>query len=118
VDFQTATDFVSLDFIGSNTGTDPDEIGIGRMFAYDSGDALLATVTTDQVGGLLFNEVQTLTIARPTPDIAYIQARRLGDNAVAVDHLVYNEVPEPATLAVCGLALAGLAGYTRRRRRA
>jgi len=117
VDFQEPTNFVSLDFIGSNTGFDEDEIGIGEMSAYDSSDVQLAIVTTALAGGLKFNIVETLTISRPTRDIAYTLARRRDDNAVAVDHLVFNDVPEPASAVLVFLGFGAVASRVRRRLR-
>ena len=59
----------------------------------------------------------TESIARPGFDIAYILAGGNVAEAVSLDNLQVrvSDVPEPATLALLGLGLAGIAASRRRR---
>jgi len=59
----------------------------------------------------------TASITRPGFDIAYILAGGNVAEAVSLDNLQVrvSDVPEPATLALLGLGLAGIAASRRRR---
>jgi hypothetical protein len=104
-DFATATDSVSIDFI-SNNGSD-----FGFLQAFDAGNNLLGSYTT---ADLSLNQFETMTIS--ATGIAYILASGLDSaSSGGLDNLRFNfNVPEPGTLALLGLAFAGLA-FARRK---
>lgn len=110
VDFAALTDFVSIDIIGNDSSDD------GRLLAYDAMNTLLATYTT---GALGTGQVETALISRGSADIAYVIAT--GDanesDSISLDNLNYNSgvIPEPASIALLGLGIAGI-GYQRRKR--
>jgi len=110
--------FVSLDFV-ANDDFDP-----GFLRAFDENDVLLAEVTS--FGTLGTGVVETLSITRGAPDIAYVLAAGFGSDDLSLDNLVYDlgetppppiaHSPEPGSCALVGLA-AGIAGWRRRRRK-
>ena len=103
-DFATATDSVSIDFI-SNNGSD-----FGFLQAFDAANNLLGSYTT---ADLSLNQFETMTIN--ATGIAYILASGLnGASSGGLDNLKFGTVPEPGTLALLGLAFAGL-GFARRK---
>lgn len=108
VDFNMLTDLVSLDVIAN------DDSDVGSLQAFDSSDVLLDLVTTST---LMLGEVETLTIARGSSDIAYILATGFGGDNVHLDNLRYNLVPEPTSIALIGTAGPLFVGLVWRRRR-
>ena len=108
MDFAQPTDFVALDFI-SNNGSD-----FGLLNAYDSSGVLLASYTTAQ---LSLNQLETMSITRLAPDIAYITAGGVdGASSGGLDYLRYGTlgVPDAAsTLALMGFSAVGLLAYRR-----
>jgi subtilisin family serine protease/methionine-rich copper-binding protein CopC len=82
-DFATATSSVSIDIV-PNDSSDP-----GLLRAYNAAGVLLQEVTCPATPLGTFT---TLTITRPTPDIAYITAAGVGGDNVNLDNLVVGGV--------------------------
>jgi len=95
-DFDQPADYVAIDIIGDDYGGD-----VGILYAYNSNDEPLATITTGVLG---YGEVFTAQISRPGYDIAYIIAggEPTGGYTVHLDNLTANVVPEPGTLCLLG----------------
>ena len=96
-DFDQPADYVAIDIIGDDFSGD-----VGVLYAYSSADVLLDLVDS---GDLAYGEVFAATISRPVFDIAYIIAggSSVTDDAVHLDNLTANVVPEPATLLLLSL---------------
>jgi hypothetical protein len=92
VDFDNPANYVSIDFI-SNNGNDQ-----GILEAYDSMGNLLSSVIAVSSGAPHGAE-----IIWPSFDIAYVIASGTGGEALCLDNLQANVVPEPATVLLVGL---------------
>jgi hypothetical protein len=79
VDFAAPTDTVSIDAISD------DDLDRGTLSAYDSAGTLLGTYNT---ADLAAGAIETMTIARPTADIAYVIATGLGPELITLDRLI------------------------------
>ena len=113
IDFDYATDFVSIDIIGNDPPGSIPPTDQNRMDAYNAADVLIATAVS---APLLIYEVENISISRPSADIAYVVVGDdpLGDN-VHLDNFAYNNlIPEPSTMVLLCL---GCMGCWRRRRR-
>ena len=116
-DFLILADMVAIDCIATD---EYDEMG---LYAYNSSNVLIdsATAIIQNAAGTWV----TLSVTSPAFDIAYVYAHGIGTspsfpgypNGVSVDNLRANVVPEPATLSLLGLGLAGVAFVKRARRR-
>jgi len=108
-EFSSPASYVQIDLIF-------DDDDIASLWAYGSSGDLLDIFTAAGDGR---NPVRfaTESIARPGFDIAYILAGGNVAEAVSLDNLQVrvSDVPEPATLALLGLGLAGIAASRRRR---
>ncbi|MFK7767248.1 MAG: M4 family metallopeptidase [Mariniblastus sp.] len=82
-DFDIPQSTVSID-VGSDDASD-----VGLLRAYDASDNLLAEVTSDAIGA---GGSETITISRPTADIAYVIAAGKGTDITPLDNLVYQVV--------------------------
>jgi hypothetical protein len=78
VDFASPTDSVSLDFISD------DSADHARMEAYDANNNLLDSYTT---ASLSTNQFETMTISRPSADIAYVIASGIEGQIGYLDNL-------------------------------
>jgi uncharacterized protein (DUF2141 family) len=87
-DFAQPADSVSLDFISSSIFGQS-----GILQAYNASGTLLATYTTATLSA---GQVETMTIHRPTPDIAYVVAYTNTGSFGRLDNL--QVVDEPATV--------------------
>ena len=116
IDFDVATDFVSIDLIYGDDG-------IGNLSAYDVNGNLLNSVTGQGDGrgessALCppFCDLYTpASIQRNSADIAYILAGGVGAEPVYLDNMQYNVVPVPAAVWLFGSGLLGLVGFVRRK---
>ena len=79
-DFDTPTSFVSID-VGSDDSSD-----VAFLRAYSSTGALLEEVVS---GSVSTGGSQTISIMRPSADIAYIISAGLGSDITPLDNLVY-----------------------------
>ncbi len=110
-DFDQPADYVAIDIIGDDYGGD-----VGVLYAYNSADALLETVTTPVLG---YGEVFSAAISTGSFEIAYVIAggEPSGQHTVHLDNLTANIVPEPATVFLLGIGGLVLIGRIRNRRR-
>jgi hypothetical protein len=67
-------------------------------------------------GGTDWTTYYALNLVTATPDISFILYSTASDGAVGATRLVYDQVPEPATLSLFGIGLTGL-GFARQRKR-
>ena len=116
-DFAVPTDYVAIDVIADDS---PDA---GILTAYNAGGVELDSV---QSAVISFGEVDTMVISRGSADIAYIlaggtrwygYASGTSEDDIHLDYLRTERptaIPEPASAAI---ALMGLAGLARRRRK-
>ena len=77
-DFNTPTNQVRLEAFGVLTGS------IGRLEAYSSSGVLLGRYTTASLSG---GSRETMTLTRPTADIAYVIARSHAGTTIRLDNL-------------------------------
>lgn len=80
-DFATPTDFVSIDVI-PNDNSDP-----SRLAAYDAAGNLLQVVDEPGIG--VADIPVTMSISRPSADIAFILASGVTGDTIALDNLRY-----------------------------
>jgi hypothetical protein len=112
-DFDNSTDFVEVDIIF-------DDDDFGRLRAFDSGGALLESIFVSGDGR---NPIgfATATISRSTNDIAYVLVGGDLGEAVFLDNLKFNHIPdptpvtEPTTIALLAFGLIGIGAAARRR---
>lgn len=83
--FDTPTSFVSID-VGSDDSSD-----VSVLRAYSAGGVLLQEVFS---AALTTGQAQTLSITRPTADIAYITASGAGGDITILDHLRFGQERE------------------------
>lgn len=86
--FTSAVNQVSLDVIGDSAND------YGRLEAYDANDNLLARFTTSV---LTAGQVVTMSIERPTADIAYVIAEGFAGSDVLLDNLKFGAVATTKT---------------------
>ncbi len=87
MDFQSAVTSVSLDAVGDSSGD------YARLEVYNAGGQLLARYTTGQ---LTFGEVETMTLSRSRPEIAYAIAHGHAGSELRFDNLRFG--PDTTTL--------------------
>lgn len=81
MDFTSPVSWVSLDAVANS------DFDYGRLEIYDSNDNLLARYTTGPLG---YGQVETMTLTRPTADIAYAIAKGHAGTAVLFDNLHFD----------------------------
>jgi hypothetical protein len=81
-DFTSPTSSVSIDAIAD------DSFDLGRLQAFDAAGNLLATYDTAPL--TFFGAVETMTISRPTADIAYIIAGGINGEITYLDNLHFS----------------------------
>jgi hypothetical protein len=104
----------SVTVTGGDRGGDTDQF---QMRAYSDLNVLLGTITSpvfggNPLGGPEMQDFFTLTIA--FPDMRRVEVQSLINAGIGIDNLQFS-VPEPGTLALLGLGLAGFA-FARRRK--
>ena len=87
IDFASPVTTVSIDAVSNN------DSDYGRLAIYDANDNLLARYTTDALSS---GQFETMTLSRPTADIAYAIAGGHVDTGVRLDNLRFG----PASSAV------------------
>ncbi|MEO8493501.1 MAG: dockerin type I domain-containing protein [Planctomycetota bacterium] len=100
IDFASPVSTVSIDALSNNAGE------YGRLAIYDANNNLLARYTTD---ALASGEVETMTISRPTADIAYAIAGGHADTAVQLDNLRFGPQASAVTDALGAYSIPYLA---------
>jgi len=113
--FAAKTDYVEIDVI-----FDDDDAGVLRAYAANGQLLQEESAGGDGRGP---NKYAKLTISRASQDIAYVLAGGVSGEGIFLDNLRFQNyyeappvpAPEPATLALLGLGLAGLV-VTRRRK--
>lgn len=107
VDFAIGATEVSLDFIADDY---PDENAV--LSAYDPSGILVDQMSSTGTYGA--GDVVTLTVTAPYVSYILAEPDVGGRDNWRLDHLVYEPIPEPATVSLLGLG--GLALIRRRRR--
>lgn len=110
MDFSGLVSSISLEFIAGNALTDH----IGRLEAYNSQNALLATYVTSALTGT----AETMFLSRSETDIAWAVAYSDpgGSPFGRLDHLVFSDpvmVPEPSMALLGGAAMIAFIGARR-----
>ncbi len=98
-DLSQPTSAISLDAIGTNRNS------YARLEIYDAGDQLLGRATTPALSS---GEVATLTLGRPTADIAYAIAYAHVQSTVMFDNLLVGPHSSAVTDSAGAYALANL----------
>jgi hypothetical protein len=107
-EFNGLTSSVSFAFAGSSSTAQGD---VGRLEAYGTNGALL---TFDETAPLFAGQFETLSVARPTPDIAYTLAYTSVGSFGRLDAMTFAQpVPEPGGAALAALAAALLSRRAR-----
>ena len=113
VDFGAATDVTGAYFAHIDaSGKYRQEATSVQMLGYDAANHLVAS------SGLLDPGASFQFLAAGFTDVYRLEIRANSANAwFAVDNIELNKVPEPASLALAGVALLGVAVAARKRRR-
>ena len=108
VDFERPVNSVAIDIIGRNNS-------IGEMLAYNAGGFLIGSYRTNPLLDLSLFETAFIDVKVP---ISYVLVGAVPGATsfptVRLDNLVYKPLPEPGTLALFAIGLAGM-GLVRRR---
>ncbi|MCB9941386.1 MAG: hypothetical protein H6823_24400 [Planctomycetaceae bacterium] len=88
IDFTSPVTTLSIDAVSNNP------VDYGRLEIYDANDNLLARYTTDAIAS---GQFETMTLSRPTADIAYALAGGHADTGVRLDNLRFGPVASAVT---------------------
>ncbi|MGB0748118.1 MAG: PEP-CTERM sorting domain-containing protein [Magnetospiraceae bacterium] len=112
LDFSSAVSAIGLDFNSNNVNV--------TLFVFDALDNLLESLTiptAEQFScgsflcGFVGIDVGSNLISYATVDTP------MANTSIFIDNIIYQQVPEPATLALFGLGLAGMGVAARRRQK-